>query len=91
MEATITLDQDALSMIQSSLAMKRKALEFSLAQYKKQLEAFEKHYDMTSDQFARKFQAGELGDQAHWFEWEFVLDACQETAQQLALVESIHL
>jgi hypothetical protein len=37
---------------------------------------------MTSEQFAAKFNAGELGDNAEWFEWEFVLDAYRETARQ---------
>ena len=46
---------------------------------------------MASEQFATRFGAGELGDDAAWFEWEFVLEAMCETEQQLELVKSIYL
>jgi hypothetical protein len=46
---------------------------------------------MASAQFAAKFGAGELGDGAAWFEWEFVLEAAGETERQLELVKSIRL
>jgi hypothetical protein len=46
---------------------------------------------MASAQFAAKFGAGELGDDAAWFEWEFVLEAAGETERQLELVKSIRL
>ncbi len=42
---------------------------------------------MTSDKFATRFEAGELGDDTDWFEWEFVLDAYREVAQQLKLLD----
>jgi hypothetical protein len=46
---------------------------------------------MSSEQFTDKFSTGELGDEVEWFEWEFVLDAHQETARQLELLKSIKL
>lgn len=29
--------------------------------------------------FAAQFSAGELGDGAHWFEWQYLLEAYHET------------
>ena len=46
---------------------------------------------MTSEQFATRFGTGELGDDADWFEWEFVLEATREAERQLELVKSIRL
>jgi len=46
---------------------------------------------MTSEQFATCFNAGELDDNAEWFEWEFVLDSSLETARQLGLLASVKL
>lgn len=91
MQATLTMRQDAVPIVRSSLEMKLRALEFNLRQYQARLNRFEKQYLMTSDQFATRFGAGELGDDAQWFEWEFVLDAYRETARQVELLKSIRL
>jgi hypothetical protein len=91
METTMTMQAEAVPVVRSSLEMKRKALEFSLRQYQTRLAAFERRHRMTTEEFATKFGAGELGDEADWFEWEFVLDAYRETARQLRLVGSVHL
>jgi hypothetical protein len=71
--------------------MEHKSLEFALRQYQKRLTTFERNHQMTSEQFAARFSAGNLGDDADWFEWEFVLDALRETATQLNLLESVRV
>ena len=89
MQATMVMQSDAVPVVRSSLDMKRKALEFNLRQYQARLAAFEKQYHMTSEQFAAQFSAGELGDNAEWFEWEFALDAYRETTRELGLLDSV--
>ena len=91
METTMVLQQEAVPIVRSGLQMKRKSLELNLHQYQQQLTAFEHQHQMTSEQFGRKFNAGELGDDEAWFEWEFVLDAYRETARQLSILEKIRL
>ena len=91
MQATLTIRQEALPIVRSSLQVRRKSLEFSLRQYRARLDGFERQHQMASEQFATRFGAGELGDDAAWFEWEFVLDAVRETEQQLELIRSIRL
>jgi hypothetical protein len=91
MQATLTIRQEALPIVKSSIQARRKALEFSLRQYRGRLEGFERQHQMMSEQFTTRFGAGELGDDAAWFEWEFVLDAARETERQLELVKSIRL
>lgn len=88
---TITLQWEVVPIVKSSLEMKRKALEFSLGRYKKRLTAFESQYEMESDEFAARFNAGELGDDADWFEWQYVLDAYRKTLRQLRLLGAIRL
>lgn len=87
----MVLQSDAVPIVRSGLQMKRKSLELNLRQYQKQLTAFERQYQMTSEQFGRRFNAGELEDDAAWFEWEFVLDAYRETSRQLSLLDKIRL
>jgi len=91
MQAILTIRQEAVPIVKSSLETRRKALEFNLRQYRARLLGFEQQHKMASEQFAAKFGAGELGDDAAWFEWEFVLDAARETERQLELVKSIRL
>ena len=91
MQATLTVQSEAVPVIRSSIDMKRKALEYNLRQYQARLAAFERQHQMTSEQLVAKFNAGELGDGAEWFEWEFVLDACRETTRQLGLLVGVNL
>jgi len=91
MQTTLILDQEALSIVKSSLEMKRKALDLKLRQYQERLGAFEQAHRMTSEQFAAKFDTGELGDDSEWFDWEFALDAFRQTDHQLKLLDSVRL
>ena len=85
MQATLTIRQEAVPIVRSSLEARRKSLEFSLRQYRARLDGFEQRHQMASEQFTNRFGAGELGDDAAWFEWEFVLDAARDTERQLEL------
>lgn len=91
MLATMTLKPEALPIIRSSLDMKRRSLETSLRRYGMRLTDLEVRFAMTSQDFARRFNAGELGDDAVWFEWDYLLDAHQETMRQLELIRTISL
>lgn len=37
--------------------------------YKKALKEFEKKYHLTTQTFLKKFEAGQMGDEADYFEW----------------------
>lgn len=88
--STLTLREEVVPLVRSSLGLKRRALEFNLRKYQDRLAQFEQRYGMSSQEFA-KFDAGELGDEAHWFEWQYVLEAQQGTQRQLELRESVGL
>lgn len=83
----ITVQEESVPIVKSSLRMKRRTLEFNLGRYEERLSAFERQYGMTSEDFAAKFNAGELGDDADWFEWQYLLDAYHETLRQLQPAE----
>lgn len=90
-QATITIQQDALPVMRAGLELKRRSLSLSLRRYSDRLRDFEARYKMSSERFAIAFESGELGDDAVWFEWEFVLDAYRETIHQLDLLDSLQL
>jgi hypothetical protein len=41
----------------------------NIAEISRELGKFEKTYNMSSEEFHRKFESGELGDEADFFEW----------------------
>ncbi|MFO1431408.1 MAG: hypothetical protein U1F76_14905 [Candidatus Competibacteraceae bacterium] len=51
------------------------------------LEAFERDYQMSSEEFYRRFHAGELGDAADFFEWSAFYDMAQTLRQRLQQLE----
>ena len=73
------------------MELKRKALEFNLNEYRKRLTTYETLHKMNSQEFMNRFKTGELGDDAVWFDWEFALDALNETERQLELLASVKL
>ena len=40
-----------------------------LVQFQNECRAFEERFQMTTDDFAARFEAGELGDNEEWFDW----------------------
>jgi hypothetical protein len=88
---TVTLQREALPLLRSGLEMKKAALRFSMERYSQRLERYEQQFGIDSSTFAKQFSQGELGDEADWFEWEYILDAYRETREQLEILEQIEL
>ena len=41
-----------------------------LGQFRQTLAEFERTYDMSTEEFQRRFDSGELGDAPEWFDWD---------------------
>ena len=54
-----------------------------LTQLRERLEAYEREYNMTSDDFYRQFRSGELGDELDFVEWSVFWDMYQSTQRRL--------
>lgn len=46
-----------------------KSIKAELLELEKRLQTFESQYQMSSEEFYRRFRAGELGDAMDFFEW----------------------
>lgn len=88
---TLTLQPQAVPLVKAGIELKRRALEFSRRRYHERLSAFEKRHGFDSQTFAAKFNAGELGDEPDWFEWQYVWESFLETQRQIELISSIAL
>jgi hypothetical protein len=62
---TVELDRVLVKLLDIAVSQQRLRLE----RYERDLHDFEKRYDMESSLFYRRFEAGELGDAADFFEW----------------------
>jgi hypothetical protein len=51
--------------VRNQLALARTRIE----QFERECRAFEAQYGITSEEFQRRFEAGDLGDDAQWFDW----------------------
>jgi len=55
--------------IDKLVEMETAALQRELTELEEHLSSFEKRYHISSDDFHRRFRAGEMGDSADMFEW----------------------
>jgi len=54
-----------------------------LSELEMRLKAFEQHYQMRSEDFYRRFQQGQLGDSADFFEWSAVYTMHRSVVERL--------
>jgi hypothetical protein len=72
------------TMVVNRLIERRGQVEHSIADLERRLQIFEAQYGMPSSDFYRRFQAGELGDTAAFFEWNTYYEMIEEASSQAA-------
>lgn len=58
-----------------------------LARYDRDLAQFEQQYGMSSPEFYRRFESGDLGDDMDYFEWSGLWELRQRLASQIQYLE----
>ena len=58
-----------------------------IAKFDAELTGFEHRFGMRSDEFSRRFERGELGDNAEWFDWEALVHLREAARLKLAELE----
>lgn len=86
---TIQIQEEAVPIVRSGLAIEKNLLKMSLDEYKKDLETFEKKYKMSREVFIQKFESGDLGDDPEWFDFLFAYRAYEHVKKKLKLIEQI--
>jgi hypothetical protein len=59
-----------------------------LDRYERDLHDFEERYDMESETFYQRFEAGELGDAMDFFEWAGLYELRQDIIERIRRLES---
>ena len=60
-----------------------------LQRYDRDIYAFEAQYEMDSDSFYQRFELGELGDTADFFEWSGLIELRQELRDTIVQAEGV--
>ncbi len=60
-----------------------------LQRYDRDIRSFEAQYKMESDSFYRRFESGELGDDADLFEWSGLIELRQELRDTVLQAEGL--
>jgi len=71
------------------IAMERHRAQQELTDLEGRLRELEIRYKMTSEDFQARFQRGELGDDADFFEWSAFYDMRQAVRERLQNLETI--
>ena len=87
--ATIRIQKEAVHIIKSGLAIEENLLKMSLDEYGKDLVILEKKYEISRKDFIQKFESGEFGDDAEWFEFLFAYRAFEHVKKKLKLIEEL--
>ena len=59
-----------------------------LAEFHGKLASLEQQYGMSTAEFQRRFEAGELGDAPHWFDWDGYAALAASLTAKLATAEA---
>ena len=70
------------------IALERAAAEREGADLQARLRAFEAQYQMSSEDFYRRFRAGELGDAMDYVEWSVFYEMWQAARERLEVLEA---
>lgn len=74
--------------IDKLVSMERARTEREVARLEETLRKFEQQYQLSSAEFYRRFQAGEMGDEADLFEWSAFYQMWLSTSEQLDLLKA---
>ena len=79
------LDLILAKLLDATLSRHRLRLD----RYERDLRDFEKRYDMQSETFYQRFEAGELGDAMDFFEWAGLYELRQDIIEKIQRLETV--
>ena len=76
-------------IIKESLKRELALLEAKIGLVKREIEEFERKYSMNSDEFLKKFESGELGDEQDFFEWWGLLKGLKKLEENIKKIKAL--
>ncbi|MCS4541565.1 MAG: hypothetical protein HY929_04485 [Euryarchaeota archaeon] len=81
-------DKVVIKTIEKLALYKIESLERDLKDIKSKLKEFEKKYKISSKDFLKKYNAGELGDEVNFVQWASLLDMAERVEGRLKAIKS---
>ena len=78
-------------LLKSALEREARLLDHSIHRTIQALAPFEKRYDMTSDEFERKFKTREIGETLDYLDWWMEIEALRHLESQRASLKEAKL
>lgn len=85
----IAISEEAIPLVRDSVNREIILLESRINLIKKEIEQFEEKYKMTSSEFQKKFDDGELGDSMDLFEWWGLIRGLRTLDDRLAMAKAV--
>ncbi len=85
----IVTDESDERIIRESLKRELSLLEAKANLLRKEIENFERKYQMNSDEFLARFESGELGDEQDFFEWWGLLTGLRKIEEKIRKIRAL--
>lgn len=83
----VNIPSESVSAVRDSIDREKRITEAKLNKYRDRLKQFEEEHGMDTEEFIKKFRAGELGDDEKWFEWKFAYEAHERLMERQRQLE----
>lgn len=87
----IKIRDDALPILRAGITLQKKLTNIKTKKYSERLRKLEERHNMRSEMFIKEFEAGNLGDDAEWFDWVFVWEAYKKTVEREKIIDSLSI
>lgn len=88
---TISIPEESSEVVIATIQKEIARLRKKIAALSQNLKNLEKQYDLSSEEFIKKFNNGELGDDEVFFEWYADIQTLKEIQKKLKLLEKVKL
>jgi len=79
-------DQLVREIVQSALRNQAELARFRYEQFARECQSFERKFNLTTEEFTAKFDAGELGDAEDYFDWFAAARGCAVWKQKASIL-----
>jgi hypothetical protein len=81
--------EEAREALRVSVERERQIASARLAAYQARASAFERKHGMTTAEFRVRFDSGDMGDDAEWFDWYAVARAIETWSHRTKILHGI--
>jgi len=86
---TVSIPEESSEVVIDTLQKEIKRLKDKIESFTKELAIYEKKFNISSEEFIKKFDEGSLGDDQIFFEWQADFETYTRIKTRLKLLEKV--